>query len=497
MGIESDANVRKSPSSCGDGHRAWRKAPSPETRISDRTARRTWFIFSSRRADAIARRATDRDTPSREDSSAVNARAQAACCSWTRVEARLLDAREPSGGVSRRGSVRFYLSFPPSARAARGPVVATAREARGRVARLGQRAEAGGPAGRRRDGDMGAVCGTPNAASADAEVNVADAARRARLLPRSETGDKTVVALGKFDAMHRGHRELARAAAKMGAPYLVSFGGMAEVLGWTPKLAVVAETDRARVLATWADPCAAFSPGEVVVPFADVRRMPPRRSWLLKDTLGVSGIVAGSDYRFGFKAAGTARRSEPSASMGLDVTIVDLLPSGEDGADEHLESAACELDEKDATAQVSSTRVRACLAAGDVEQAARLLGRPHRLVLDVRERRRGFEDAPRRLRDGDVSPVRRAKPVPSGRDVRRRASERRRRRCDEQTFGSRDRAGHGDGRFGDRAARRRPRGVRRRRRPRVQGAEMKAIGSVSCPDIRNPRQEKRETRVGR
>ena len=36
-----------------------------------------------------------------------------------------------------------------------------------------------------------------------------------------------------------------------------------------------------------------------------------------------------------------------------------------------------------APAQVSSTRVRACLAAGDVEQAARLLGRPHRLVLDV------------------------------------------------------------------------------------------------------------------
>lgn len=233
---------------------------------------------------------------------------------------------------------------------------------------------------------MGAVCGTPNAASADAEVNVADAARPAlRPIPRSETGDKTVVALGKFDAMHRGHRELARAAAKMGAPYLVSFGGMAEVLGWTPKLAVVAETDRARVLATWAEACGGVTPGEVVVPFADVRRMPPEAFVaFLKDTLGVSGIVAGSDYRFGFKAAGTAEALRTvGEAMGLDVTIVDLLPSGEDGADEHLESAACELDEKDATAQVSSTRVRACLAAGDVEQAARLLGRPHRLVLDV------------------------------------------------------------------------------------------------------------------
>ena len=160
---------------------------------------------------------------------------------------------------------------------------------------------------------------------------------------------------------------------------------MAEVLGWTPKLAVVAETDRARVLATWAEACGGVTPGEVVVPFADVRRMPPEAFVaFLKDTLGVSGIVAGSDYRFGFKAAGTAEALRTiGEAMGLDVTVVDLLPSGEDGeSGEHL-AAACELDAKDATAQVSSTRVRACLAAGDVEQAARLLGRPHRLVLDV------------------------------------------------------------------------------------------------------------------
>ena len=107
----------------------------------------------------------------------------------------------------------------------------------------------------------------------------------------------------------------------------------------------------------------------------------------LKDTLGVSGIVAGSDYRFGFKAAGTAETLRAiGEAMGLDVTVVDLLPSGEDGADAAAagrEPKSLRLDEKDATAQVSSTRVRACLAAGDVEQAARLLGRPHRLVLDV------------------------------------------------------------------------------------------------------------------
>lgn len=42
-----------------------------------------------------------------------------------------------------------------------------------------------------------------------------------------------IVALGKFDALHIGHRELAMHASKAGPPFLLSFVGMAEVLGWT------------------------------------------------------------------------------------------------------------------------------------------------------------------------------------------------------------------------------------------------------------------------
>lgn len=44
-----------------------------------------------------------------------------------------------------------------------------------------------------------------------------------------------IVALGKFDALHIGHRELAIQASKVGTPYLLSFVGMAEVLGWEPR----------------------------------------------------------------------------------------------------------------------------------------------------------------------------------------------------------------------------------------------------------------------
>lgn len=44
-----------------------------------------------------------------------------------------------------------------------------------------------------------------------------------------------IVALGKFDALHIGHRELAIQASKVGVPFLLSFIGMAEVLGWEPR----------------------------------------------------------------------------------------------------------------------------------------------------------------------------------------------------------------------------------------------------------------------
>ena len=51
--------------------------------------------------------------------------------------------------------------------------------------------------------------------------------------PLASVGNRLpVVALGKFDALHRGHRALAAEAAAMGGqPWLVSFSGMAEVLG--------------------------------------------------------------------------------------------------------------------------------------------------------------------------------------------------------------------------------------------------------------------------
>jgi phosphopantetheine adenylyltransferase len=62
-----------------------------------------------------------------------------------------------------------------------------------------------------------------------------------------------VLALGKFDALHRGHQALAAAALQLGgSPVLLSFSGMAAVLGWAPRKPLVAPCDRPRVLHLWA-----------------------------------------------------------------------------------------------------------------------------------------------------------------------------------------------------------------------------------------------------
>jgi hypothetical protein len=114
-----------------------------------------------------------------------------------------------------------------------------------------------------------------------------------------------VVALGKFDAMHKGHRQLAVTATQAGGhPYLISFSGMAEVLGWPAREPVVAQPDRARVLQSWAPHCRGLVPRQRYLPFDNVRAMSPEDfvRYLARDLRAV-GVVAGCNYRFGERAA--------------------------------------------------------------------------------------------------------------------------------------------------------------------------------------------------
>ncbi len=82
------------------------------------------------------------------------------------------------------------------------------------------------------------------------------------------------VALGKFDALHLGHQALAVNAAQLGGhPVMISFSGMADVLGWATRLPLVAECDRTYVLQSWARFCCGKQPLEHHMPFQEVSGM--------------------------------------------------------------------------------------------------------------------------------------------------------------------------------------------------------------------------------
>ncbi|KAK9810311.1 hypothetical protein WJX72_008391 [[Myrmecia] bisecta] len=192
-------------------------------------------------------------------------------------------------------------------------------------------------------------------------------------LPLSNPGGspkQAVVALGKFDAMHKGHRSLATAAAELGGhPWLLSFSNMAEVLGWPKRSPLVAASDRERVLQSWAPDCGGLTPKQRFVPFGAVRNMSPQEFVrCLAQDLQVSGVVVGNNYRFGYRAAGdTAMLQSLGQRYGLSIAVLDLIGAGVAGR----------------VGQVSSSKVREALAMGRMARAEEYLGRRYRLVAEA------------------------------------------------------------------------------------------------------------------
>jgi riboflavin kinase / FMN adenylyltransferase len=169
---------------------------------------------------------------------------------------------------------------------------------------------------------------------------------------------RVICCLGKFDALHRGHRALVEVAAATGQPVgLLSFTGMASELGWAARQPLVAPSDRTRILAGWPG-----SPVELTLPFADIRGLAPSAFiTLIKERCAATGLVIGTDFRGGRDRSADAEVfAAAAADQGLVVSIVAPVV--------------------DSVGQISSTRVRAGLAAGDPVLVTALLGRPHRLV---------------------------------------------------------------------------------------------------------------------
>jgi riboflavin kinase/FMN adenylyltransferase len=175
-------------------------------------------------------------------------------------------------------------------------------------------------------------------------------------------GPGTAVTIGAYDGVHLGHRALLRDLSERGAA-----GGLETVVvTFDPDPARVVRpesaprqlTDLDQKLELLADCGIART---LVIPFDKERAQETAADFVtevLVDTLAARLVVVGEDFHFGRERQGN----------------VDLLRAM--GADHGFEVVGVGLT-GDGAAAVTSTRIRALVAAGDVRAAAALLGRAH------------------------------------------------------------------------------------------------------------------------
>jgi riboflavin kinase/FMN adenylyltransferase len=202
---------------------------------------------------------------------------------------------------------------------------------------------------------------------------------------------RTVVTIGQYDGVHRGHQRLigaavARARAMRRPCLLLTFDPHpAEVVRPGSHPAILTSLDRKAELVAELGVDAMC-----VLPFTpEFMRLPPETftHTVLVEHLHAAQVVVGANFTYGHKAAGTVTTlAAEGRRFGFAVEGVALasVTTADDGP-------ADETDGDDAVT-ISSTYIRACVAAGDMASAARALGRPHRVDgVVVRGDRRGRE----------------------------------------------------------------------------------------------------------
>jgi riboflavin kinase / FMN adenylyltransferase len=199
---------------------------------------------------------------------------------------------------------------------------------------------------------------------------------------------RSVVTIGVFDGVHRGHQQILGHAVKqaraMGVPaVVVTFDPHpSEVVRPGSHPAVLTEAGRK------ADLMAALGIDAMcVIPFTLAFSHLSAETFahdILVDALHARLVVVGENFRFGHRAAGdVALLSRLGRTFGFRVEAASLVGSEATNGGETV---------------YSSTYIRSLIAAGDVAGAAAALGRPHRLegvVVrgDQRGRQLGFPTA--------------------------------------------------------------------------------------------------------
>jgi riboflavin kinase / FMN adenylyltransferase len=198
-------------------------------------------------------------------------------------------------------------------------------------------------------------------------------------VPRGANG--SAVTIGAYDGVHLGHRRLlallrARADA-LGVPAAVVTFDHHPATVVRPESAPLLLTDTEQKLELL-ESCGVDL--VVVVRFDPERANETAEEFVdevLCGALGAKVIVVGEDFHFGHGRRGdVAMLRLLGAANGFEVVGLTLAATG-DGTQDGVRADGDVARGVGPTDPVSSTRIRALVAAGDVAAAARLLGRPH------------------------------------------------------------------------------------------------------------------------
>jgi riboflavin kinase / FMN adenylyltransferase len=185
------------------------------------------------------------------------------------------------------------------------------------------------------------------------------------------------IAIGNFDGVHLGHQQLLRGVVQAALEH----ESIPTVLTFEPHPALVLRQVPQKMLTPLPrklELLRAISPSlDIVVQAFDValaHSSPRQFAEQLKNEHRAAKVIVGENFRFGKDRAGNLTvLTQLGAELGFLVSATDLL----------------ELDGE----AVSSSRIRRALSEGNVDEAARLLGRPHELsgtVVRGDGRGRGF-----------------------------------------------------------------------------------------------------------
>ncbi len=175
----------------------------------------------------------------------------------------------------------------------------------------------------------------------------------------------TAVAIGNFDGLHRGHRQVIQPVLDLSPdscllkPTVLSFSPHPqEFFGGMPRPLLTPLPEKAACLRLWG--VSQF----VLLPFdAALAALSPQRflDQILLEQLAAKRISVGFNFRFGHRRTGSVEDLKSWAQrVGVEVMVVpELTYEGQ---------------------RVSSSRVRACLLAGEVAAARHLLGRAYSLT---------------------------------------------------------------------------------------------------------------------